>query len=54
MAERSSVAETLKAGGSLFSDTSLAAESHLAENVIAAEASAWTNLPDNPIGIKVN
>jgi len=53
MAERSAVAESIKAGGSLFSDTSLAAESLLAENVIAVEASAWTNLPDNPMEIRL-
>ncbi|MBE0667650.1 MAG: outer membrane beta-barrel protein [Bacteroidales bacterium] len=42
VADKSSVAETVKAGGSLLDDT-----------VIAVEASAWTNLPDNPMELRV-
>ena len=47
------MAETLKAGGFLSSDSSLSAQSLLAENVKAAEASAWTNLPDNPVELRL-
>ncbi len=53
LAERSAVSETVKAGRSLFSDTSLVAETLLSETVIASEASAWMNLPDNPMELRL-
>ena len=42
MSERSSVAETVNAGGSL-----------LADNVKAVEVSAWMNLPENPMELRL-
>jgi hypothetical protein len=53
IAERSSGAETAKSGGTLPSDTSPAAVSLLSEKIIAAEVSAWMNLPDNPAELRL-
>jgi hypothetical protein len=63
-AERSHLSETKKtdrllfsdtsmAAGSLFTDTPIPPESLLSENIIAPEMSAWMNLTDNPIEIRL-
>lgn len=53
MPERATVSAAVKAGVSLLTDTSLAAESLLSETVIADKASAWMSLPDNPMELRL-
>lgn len=52
-AARSSASETVNTDGSLVTDTSLAAESILSEPFTADKLSAWMNLPDNPLEIRI-
>ncbi len=52
-AERTSVSETVNADGLFVTDSSMAAKSLLYEPVTADELSAWMNLPDNLLKIRM-